>query len=209
MDFYAALVTVLMRLWGHEAGVGEIDNRWEDKKPEVEQLSKMFVETAKSGDLVDPQTDAMILATLAWYESRIMLKPPDGDVMHLHEGNVGTAVGPMQINKAAPYYVVQWPGGERWKGLDVAKMRDPATNIELAYFNLKFRKDTCGGPPGVWIAAYGMGKCPKKWGQDNYSIGWEGKRRCKTLTRLMKKLAEKGGYTMPTDWSCSAPKAGK
>lgn len=202
VDFFQALVAVLMLQWGHETGVGDQDNRWEDKKPEVEQLAKFIVDEAKEGYLVDPQTDAMILGTQAWYESRLKLQPPDGDIMHLHQGDVGTAVGPMQINKAAPFYVVQWPNGERWRGLDVAKMRDPKTNVELAYFNLKYRKDTCGGPPGAWIAAYGMGHCPQHWG-DNWSIGWEGRRRCQTLTKMMKRMEKKGVYTMPADWSCA------
>lgn len=203
MEFFKALVAILMLKWGHEAGIGEIDNRWVDKKPEVEELTQLYIDVAKEGALIDPQADAMLLATISWYESRLSRKPPDGDPRYNMGVRVGTVVGPMQISKVAPTYVVLWPGGERWRGLTVEQMRDPRTNIELAYFNLKYRKSACGGPPGTWIAAYGMGKCPGHWG-DNWSIGWEGKRRCKTLTWMMKKAAEKGVYTMPSDWSCSA-----
>jgi hypothetical protein len=205
MDFFKILVAVLMLRWGHEGGVGETDNRWVDKKPEVEELTQLFINTAEEGKLVDPHTDAMILATQAWYESRISLKPPDGDPMHLRTGDVGTVVGPMQISKAAPGWVKLWPELGQWNGLTVKEMREPKVNVALAYDILQLWKKLCGGPPGVWIDAYGMGHCPKKWG-DSYGIGWEGRRRCKTLTWMMKKTAEKGAYTMPEGWNCTGLK---
>jgi hypothetical protein len=204
MDFWKALVTVLMMKWGHAAGVGTIDNRWDDKKVEVEQLSQLFVEEAREGALVDPKTDAMILTTIAWFESSLMLQPPDGDPRYNMGVKVGTVVGPMQVSKAAPTYLPLWPGGAEWQGLTVARMREPKVNVAVAYFNLKYRKQSCGGPPGAWIAAYGMGKCPSHWG-NNFSIGWEGRRRCKFLTGLMKRVAADptSGYTLPENWSCS------
>jgi hypothetical protein len=202
MDFFTALVTVLMAKYGHEGGIGQIDNRWVDKKPEVEALSQIFIDTAKNGSLVDPQTDALILATQAWYESRVSLKPPDGDPRYQMGKKVGTVVGPMQISKAAPGWVTLWPESEKWKGLNVEKMRDPKTNVDLGYDILKFWKSQCGGSPGVWITAYGWGKCPTKLWNGNRTVDWEGKRRCKTITWMMKKLEKENVYQMPENWSC-------
>ncbi len=205
MDFFKVLLTILMLKWGHAAGVGTDDPRWAEKKPEVETLTQIFLDVAKPGVLVDPNTDAMLLATQCWFESALKLKPKDGDPTHLLAGNVGTVVGPMQISKAAPGWVSLLPGMEKWKGLTVEQMRDPATNVALAYDILTYWKGACGGPPGVWIAAYGMGKCPvKTWG-GNSAIGWEGRRRCKTLTWMMKETV-KQGYAMPDDWSCTRKK---
>jgi hypothetical protein len=205
MDFYKILFAILMLKWGHASGVGQDDGRWLDKKPEVETLTQIFVDTAKPGVLIDPDTDAMLLATQAWYESALKLKPKDGDPLRLHDGDVGTVVGPMQVSKAAPGWVVLLPGLGHWKGLNVEKMRDPATNVRLAYDIIKYWKDTCGGPPGVWLTAYGWGRCPTQLWNGNRTVDWEGKRRCKTLTWMMKEAA-KEGYKMPDDWQCVTKK---
>jgi hypothetical protein len=213
MTFAKVLAYVLMSFWQIEAGVGpeNDDPRYDDKMTEVSQLTDMFVETAKDGHLVDPETDAAILGTISWFESRIMLKPKDGDPRFSGGRNgkyQGSVVGPMQISKGAPIWVKTWPMRDEWLGLTVEQMRDPKTNVKLAYDILTYWKDTCGGPPGVWISAYGSGKCPGKYGKNSYSITKGARGRCKMLVRIMQGLASnKHGikYVIPPGFSCAEP----
>ena len=46
--------------------------------------------------------------------------------------------------------------------------------------------------PGVWLTAYGEGKCPK-----NNQLDYEGIRRCAVLTSLLKV-----NNILPDDWKC-------
>jgi hypothetical protein len=207
MKFYAELVAALMALWGHEAGVGDDDPRWETKRDEVDYLTQVFV-AAADGTLIDPRTDALLLGTVAWYESRLSLRPKDGDPLHLPSGDVGTVVGPMQVSKAAPSWVRGWPGlAEKWDGLTVERMREPSVNVELARDILVFWKDQCGGGPGVWLTAYGWGRCPPKRGANGERlVDWEGRRRCSTLWKLMNRVAARDvGYLAPLGFYCVSP----
>jgi hypothetical protein len=189
------------------------DKRLDKRRVEVKELAALHIEVAKKGQLVDPLTDAAILTGISFYESRHMLKPKDGDARFnwRTQKSVGTVVGPMQVSKAAPRLVKIWPEPWRtkWKGLTVKKMRDPKTNIALAYDILKMWKDMCGGPPGVWVTAYGWGRCPKyDYTRKHKYVDWEGRRRCKLITQTMERLAKnpEAKYDMPEKWYCGHEK---
>lgn len=189
------------------------DKRIEKRRKEVNAVAAIHVEVAKKGQLVDEKVDAAILASISFFESRHMLKPKDGDARYSQAQKklVGTVVGPMQVSKAAPRLVKIWPEPWRskWDGLTVKKMRDPKTNVELAYDILKMWKDMCGGPPGVWITAYGWGRCPKwDYTRKHKYVDWEGRRRCRLITQTMVRMAKDDelGWKMPEDWYCGHEK---
>jgi hypothetical protein len=207
-SFHAAAVAALMAMWSSEAGVGVDDERWGDKRDEVDYLVQTFADASSVDPLVDARTDVLLLGSVAWYESRLSLRPKDGDPLHLPGGDVGTVVGPMQISKAAPSWVKNWPElAKKWPGLTVEAMRDPVVNIRLAHDILSFWKTQCGGPPGVWLTAYGWGRCPNVRGR-GHVVDWEGRRRCRTMRRLMDRVAsEDVGYSVPLDWACEVDHA--
>jgi hypothetical protein len=63
---------------------------------------------------------------------------------------------------------------------------------------LAFYKKLCGGPPGVWITAYGFGHCPRPiWGKRYGALHWEGARRCALLTAILDHTDAK-----PKGWRC-------
>lgn len=202
--FTSALAAALMALWSHETGVGEHDSRWEPKSDEIDYMTQVFVDVASDRWLIDPKTDAILLAAVSWHESRVSTHPKDGDPLHLAGGDVGTVVGPMQVSKAAPGWIKLWPElRERWSGLTVDQMREPRVNVELARDILSFWKERCGGPPGVWLTAYGWGRCPTKRWDGRRSIDWEGRARCKTIRRIIEYVASREvGYETPLSFRC-------
>jgi len=189
------------------------DKRIAKRRKEVDAVAAIHIEVAKEGKLVDPITDAAILSSVSFFESRHMLKPKDGDARwsYKRQKSIGTVVGPMQITKAAPLFVKSWPKAMRnkYEGLTVEKMRDPKLNIELAYDILALWKKRCGGPPGVWITAYGWGRCPSyDYTRKHKWVDWEGRRRCRLTTQTMKRLVASDSleYEMPDKWYCGDEK---
>jgi len=207
------LAYLMILMFSREApGIMKNTPQMEARRQEITQLAKIHAEVAAPGHLVDPQTDAALLAAVSWFESRHMLKPRDGDARYnqAQQKLVGTVVGPMQVSKAAPQIVPTWSIlGPKYKGLTVEKMRDPRKNVELAYDILRQWKDQCEGSPGVWITAYGWGRCPgKTFGPSERTVDWEGKRRCKLATQTMIRMEKAARtdpnftYTVPKDWYC-------
>jgi len=182
-----------------------------ERRAEIHKLAALHAEVTKKGALIDPKTDAALFAAISWYESRQMLKPRDGDRRLMRDGKIrGTAVGPMQVSMGATEWVKWWDvGKKKYKGLTVKQMRDPKFNIELFYDIMQHWKKTCGGPPGVWITAYGWGRCPKyDYTRKHKTVDWEGRRRCKLMTATMKRMAANPDfdYEMPEDWYCGHEK---
>lgn len=194
----------------------EVDRRW-----------------ASRGLLVDARTDRLLLGAIRFFEARFSSQPRDGDCSfvrrHLSEAQkralrdpktrllpawatqpqrVCNAVGPMQVSRTVRVLVQGWPEYQQLglpQKLTVEQMRDPELGVGVGYSVLSHWKK-CGGPPGVWITAYGWGKCPPKHPRTDRVIDFEGKRRCKKVAAFMTALEEKGVYQRPQGWWCGPEK---
>lgn len=132
------------------------------------------------------------------------------------------AVGPMQINRGSAENLVLWPevrkdfGVERgWPTtveaerqllhetnlLTETDLRDPKTNIRVAYDELAHWKTECrdkdgeAAPVGVWLAAYMYGHCPVRGRSGHFYVDSEAKKRCTLVNSLAEKLAAEGYKT--------------
>jgi len=192
-------------------------------REDVQVLGDMFVDTGSRGYLVSKDIDPLFLAGMSWEESRYRQHGPDGDPIfkgglmictkpgpcygpRTPRVRIGNSVGPMQISRAAPYWVKIWeddnlPEGKLWHGLTLKRLRDPATNIAFAYSLLGKYKRDCGGSPAVWIDSYGRGKCTP--GHTYKHVGRKAKKRCKNVDKLVKKMSELyPEFEVPKSFAC-------
>lgn len=197
MGFWKALLALMFLSLYSEAPY--IKNSTKEKhvqhRESVQIMADNFVKVGSRGELIDPQTDAIILTSISWYEARFRSKPSDGDM--------GAVLGPMQISKKAPTWapLLEIDDKEKWEGITTEQLRDPKKNVEFAYDVLRSYKNKCeSNDPGDWLDAYGAGKClPAK------GFGMEAKRRCAYAMVLMKRLANdpKAKYTVPEGFVCA------
>jgi hypothetical protein len=189
-------------------------------REDVVALGNIFYDTGSKGSLVNPDVDPLILAAMAFEESRYRQHGPDGDPSFKggHKictkpgpcygprtpvVRIGQSIGPMQISRGAPYWVKKWDAngmkeGKLWAGLTLTQLRDPAINVAFAYTLLGMFKNKCGGSPGVWIDSYGRGKCSSK-----NRIGRKAKIRCKHVDSFIKKMSENyAGFEAPENFTC-------
>lgn len=165
---------------------------WLGRAPEqarindVEAVAPLFLEYGQRGAIVSPQADPFILASVAFYESRIRPGVRDGDCRRVGGMGLRTrcdSVGLMQISTGAPQWMFYL--GEEWQGLTVAKLRTPRTSVRAAYSILSHHHQKCGSSVAIALDAYGRGRCPK------YAIpSWRGIRRC----ALAAAMAARAGY---------------
>jgi len=124
---------------------------------------------------------------------------------------VCNAVGPMQLAKGYAHNLATWPevfsdfADERgwvkdhpgpFKNLFKEEdLRDPRTNIRIAYAELQHWKNTCvdktgaEAPVGVWLTAYRYGSCPAKGKvSGRYYIDEEAKKRCSLVAEMVSAL---------------------
>jgi hypothetical protein len=182
---------------------GEIHNIDEpahaDYRAGVSELARLNIEVSSEGLLVSPEVDAALLTGIQWYESRFRPEPPDGDCHMVGLGfttrKVCSVQGPMQLMKGAGKLALFV--GTRFEGMTNPEMKKPANNIAAAYRTLLYYKELCGGPPGVWVTAYGFGHCPKSHGGKHGSLHWEGARRCALITAVLESTR-----TKPEGWRC-------
>ena len=195
---YGIIATVLLTLLGLEVPNLHADVH-SARRDGVVQLAAINHEVAKPGKLVSHEVDELLLATIQFYEARLDPHPPDGDCRpNGRYAKVCSVQGPMQLMKGANAFLPAYDPS--WKGVTSKDLRDPRTNVDAAYTVLAQRKTDCGGPPGVWITAYGQGKCPTwTWrdGKRVRKIDWEGRRRCALLTALLEQTGRK-----PDGWLC-------
>ncbi len=162
----------------------------------VERLARIDLEVTSGGRLVSSDVDWALVAAVQWYESRFRPEPPDGDCTEL--GLLGAyrrtcqAVGPMQLNTAAGWFLRQELPS--LAGARAAQLREPQTNVLAGYATLNRWKGICGGPPAIWLTAYGWGRCPQR-------TDWEGARRCALATALLDRAG-----TKPDGWICGHEK---
>lgn len=84
------------------------------------------------------------------------------------------------------------------------ELRDPRTNIRIAYAELEHWKYTCvdkdgsEAPIGVWLTAYRYGSCPSRGkASGHYYIDAEAKIRCKLVADMANALTNDGGGLAP------------
>jgi hypothetical protein len=182
---------------------GEVHNIDEpaqaDYRAGVSELARINIEVGSQGLLVSPEVDAVLLTGIQFYESRFRPDAPDGDCRMVGLGHTTRKIcsvqGPMQLMKGAgklPLFV-----GTRFEGMSNPELKKPANNIAAAYRALVYYKELCGGPPGVWVTAYGFGHCPKRSLGKHSTLHWEGARRCALITAMLESTG-----TKPADWRC-------
>lgn len=186
---YISLVLILIHALSSELPNIEYDGKFDNYKSDISDLLAINQNIVNESNnkldfLVNAEVDLNIIATIQLFESRLKYNIKDGDNHR--------SVGPMQISVSA----VNWAkniDSEKFKNLTLDQLRLPETNTRLGYDILKQYKISCKSSlPGVWLTAYGQGKCPK-----NNELDFEGIRRCAVLTSQMDYL----GIT-PPDWKC-------
>jgi len=198
-------------------------------REDVQALGEIFSDTGDKGTLVNKYIDPTILAAMSFEESRYRQFGPDGDpsqggivpptlikndkgktigvVYSKPKKAIGRSIGPMQISRAAPYWVKTWiktdpDYGIPWTGLTVKKLRDPAVNVAFAYMLLEKYKQECGGSPAVWIDSYGRGRCSSR-ANGKYKVGKKAKKRCKHVDKFVREISSKSAeFVVPENWSC-------
>lgn len=148
----------------------------------MSQMAQIYLEIGFRGELVSPDVDPLILAAVGYEESRHRPHGHDGDCTGTGSTRTCHAVGPMQLATSTPGVIGRID--PKWQGYDVERLRDPHTNVEVAYRMLKFWKAQCSGGPAVWLGAYSAGRCTKR----PIPLG---KRRC----ALAGVLSNAAGYT--------------
>lgn len=132
---------------------------------------------------------------------------------------VCNAIGPMQLSRGNVGNLPNWmevaeefsedrgwspirPETLKKNHFVVDDLRDPKTNIRIAYAELAHWKNECRGPVtadapagedapvGVWFTAYRYGHCPAKNRTGHFYIDEEAKERCKLVTRMVEGLTE-------------------
>jgi hypothetical protein len=155
------------------------------------------------------------------------------------------AKGPMQISEGNLRIMPAWQevrsvfadikpwqqqvdehGVNPWKlqPASIDELRDPEVNVRFGYSALWHWKNTCTGrrddprstPAGVWMTAWGWGKCPPPSRRTVGYVDREGRRRCDKATTMMKRLVELArspqasfDYTLPDGWYCGHEKRAK
>ncbi len=165
------------------------EDRATEHRESVYELARINREVAES------DAEAAVLASIQYFEGRYRVRPKDGDCRPFWNGSAWArrcgAFGPMQISVAAPRWLVRMDS--KWKGITVKELRDPRRHVEAAQEILNSWRKKCGGKSyGVWITAYGWGRCPTK----GY-VDWEGSRRCALATAILE-----AGNRVPEGWKC-------
>lgn len=129
------------------------------------------------------------------------------------------AIGPMQIAKGNLNNLPTWaevstefqergwspsePAANKQNPMTLEDLRDPKTNIRIAYAELEHWKNECRGkdgadaPIGVWFTAYRYGHCPSRHKSGEYFVDGEAKARCKLVSKMVDALAEDAGGLPP------------
>lgn len=136
------------------------------------------------------------------------------------------AVGPMQLSRGNVGNLTNWEevveefsGDRGWlpsspatfkqNRFKVEDLRDPKTNIRIAYAELAHWKYECRGPTtdaapageeapvGVWFTAYRYGHCPVRNRAGHFYIDEEAKERCKLVQRMVEGLTDDAAGLAP------------
>lgn len=226
MNFTTALIgAVLGLLAAEDPTLPKSPDRWQSFQQSVTRLVPIHVATAAEGRLVNPEMDALILATINYAETRFRLPAPKGDCYRTHAYNgvpsgrwpkgyvpkmrwVCPAVGPLNIAQGNRFVVHEWPEiqellpGVLDERLTVKDMEDITTNITLGYGIVDHWKNACpnkNAPASVasWLTAYRWGRCtPQHWNKRYFDD--EARRRCERLERMAAHIRSAGVPLEPT-----------
>lgn len=182
-----SIAAILIHALSSEIPNIEYDGRFDNYKAGINDLitidEKIVNESNERLDfLINAEVDLNIIATIQLFESRL----------NYNIKNDGKYIGPMQISVKA----VNWTkniDSEKFKNLTSDQLALPEINTRVGYSILKQWKGLCKSSlPGVWLTAYGQGKCPKF-----NRLDFEGIRRCVILTAQL----DLAGIT-PPNWKC-------
>jgi hypothetical protein len=126
----------------------------------MHDMARIYLEVGAQGRIISPDVDPLLLAAIGHEESRHRPESVDGDCTNTDHGKVCRAIGPMQLNKAAPRLLASIDS--KWKGYTAETLRLPQTNVEAAYELLAYWKRACPGTPAHWLGAWSAGKCFKR-----------------------------------------------
>lgn len=190
---------ILIHALSAEAPSFETDIKWDHFKSGLNNQIQVDQHVIMNSEklLTDKEIDLNILATIQLFETRLKPDPKDGDChWEFIKGSKSKLIcrsfGPMQISGG----VVKWAKNilpNDLQNLTKEQLHDPEINTRVGYIILQNFKAICKSfSPGVWMTAYGEGKCPK-----NNALDYEGIRRCAVLTSLLK-----ANNILPEDWKC-------
>jgi hypothetical protein len=133
------------------------------------------------------------------------------------------SVGPMQVGRSSAAALVwsevrsEFPEKfltaqdrpRRISTFSEGELRDPKTNVKIAYAIIQHWRNTCRdsnsetAPAGVWLTAYRYGRCPPRHGK-GYYIDREASTRCGMANSWAAALSstEEGNYSGPADVQC-------
>jgi hypothetical protein len=131
------------------------------------------------------------------------------------------AVGPMQLAVGHRANLPSWQEvsmefsadrgwdyeeAKTWKNnpFTVDDLRDPRTNVRIAYAELVHWKYACvakdgaEAPVGVWLTAYRYGSCPSRSkATGRYYIDAEAKKRCSLVAEMARELTSESSALVP------------
>ena len=203
--FKEALILTMVSLLSRE--IPHINKeKGKERRASVVTLSELATKVAARGALVGPEVDSALLMATMYRESRLDIKTPDGDCRpNGMYRKMCPAKGVMQIMVSNRHIFPKLPQAKLDpkipQKISVKMLHDPELNIRLGYASLHYWKDTCGGPPGVWMTAYRRGKCPSKYGR---RVDGEAKIRCRMATYILKETK-----ALPQNWICGHEKKKK
>lgn len=225
MSFQTALSIVLAGFIAREAPTVMQDaNKAAKYNADIATLVAIDDEVS-DGRLINHDMDVLVLSAVNYRESRLKNPTVDGDCKFVHAlQNVPSgswpkgykpvykqrcnAVGPMQIARGNVGNLLSWTEvatefSELSKSrFSVEDLRDPKTNIRIAYAELDHWKNECQvkgeeAPVGVWLTAYRYGHCPVKSKAGRFYIDAEAKARCKLVTTMVSKLTDDAAGLTP------------
>jgi soluble lytic murein transglycosylase-like protein len=202
--FKEALIITMISVLSRE--MPDINTKKRTQRREsVVTLSKLAYKVAEREALISRKVDSALLLATMYRESRLNIKTPDGDCKATGWGSSlrksCPAKGVMQIMSTNRKIFNKLPQSKLDpkipNKISIKMLYEPELNIRLGYVALHYWKDTCGGPPGVWMTAYRRGKCSRKFKINR--IDKEAKIRCKIATIILKKT-----NSLPKNWKCSS-----
>lgn len=218
MSFQTALSIVLAGFIAREAPTVMQDTAKAAKYNEDISTLVGIQDEVSNGRLINHDMDVLLLAAVNYRESRLRNPTVDGDCKFVHAlQNVPSglwpkgykpvykqtcnAIGPMQLSRGNVGNLTSWSevatefSEETKKRFSVEDLRDPKTNIRIAYAELGHWKNECrdhgeDAPVGVWLTAYRYGHCPAKRKSGRFYIDEEAKARCKLVDLMTSKLTD-------------------
>lgn len=235
MTFVEALTAAVMALLIQEdVRIGKDAERHAKWEASVSQLANIHADVGSEGLLVNAHVDALLLSSVNYAETRFRLPAPSGDCYRTHPYRnvpsmrwpkgyvpkmrwVCPSIGPMNVARGNRFVVHEWPEVTGLlpqlteRRLTVDEMKEPKTNVQLAYGILNRWKSTClnhdkPAAAASWLTAYRWGRCTPQHYNKRY-FDREARRRCARAHFMIEHMRKNTSLTLPPEWSCTPKKA--